>query len=266
VTDTTITSVRNPRVQAAAALRERRERVRQKQILIDGVRELRRAFDAGVKLIEVFYAPEDAPDAATTELRKCLTAANVPVISVVPHVFERLAYGERTSGLVGVAEMPLAALEKLRLPERPLVAVVEGCEKPGNLGAVLRSADAAGLSAVIVADGGTDLFNPNVIRASLGTVFTLPVAVAQSSDVLQFLRANNLAMIAARVDGKRDYTQVDYRAPTAIILGSEAHGLSATWHAADVTAVRLPMLGVADSLNLSATAAVLFYETLRQRS
>jgi len=266
LSDTTITSVRNPRVQAAAALRERRERDRQQRILIDGERELGRALSVGVKVVEVFHCLPSAPDIATAELVARLTAADVPTIDVAPHVFQRVAYGERSTGLVAVAETPNASLNRLQLSECPLVGVIEGCEKPGNLGAVLRSADAAGLSAVIVADGGTDLFNPNVIRASLGTVFTMPVAVAPAADVLAYLRAHKLAMVAARVDAHRDYTQVDYRGGAAIILGSEAHGLSAAWHAADVTAVRLPMLGVADSLNVSATAAVLFYEALRQRT
>ncbi len=265
LSDAMITSVRNPRVQAAAALRQRRERTQQNRILIDGARELARAFDAGVRLVEVFECQKDETDDATVALLRRLTAAGVPVMQVAPHVFERVAYGERVTGLVGVAETPLVTLEGLRLPESALVAVVEGCEKPGNLGAVLRSADAAGLACVIVADGGTDLFNPNVIRASLGTVFTMPVAVAKSPEVLAFLRAARFTIVAARVDAAQDYSAVDYRGTTAIILGSEAVGLSDLWRAPEITAVRLPMRGVADSLNLSATAAVLFYEALRQR-
>jgi TrmH family RNA methyltransferase len=266
LSETTITSVRNPRVQAAAALRERRERDRQQRILIDGERELTRALDAGVRVVEIFHCLDDAADTGSAELFTRLAATAALSIAVAPHVFQRVAYGERSTGLVAVAETPDASLNRLQLSDTSLVGVIEGCEKPGNLGAVLRSAEAAGLSAVIVADGGTDLFNPNVIRASLGTVFAMPVAVAPAADVLEYLRAHRLVMIAARVDANRDYTQVDYRAGAAIILGSEAHGLSATWHAADVTPVRLPMLGVADSLNVSATAAVLFYEALRQRT
>ncbi len=265
MSDATITSVRNPRVQAAAALRERRERARQQRILIDGVRELTRAFDAGVTLIEVFACQGGETDDASVALLRRLTTAGVPVVQVAPHVFERVAYGERATGLVGVAETPSAMLDGLRLPDGALVAVVEGCEKPGNLGAVLHGADAAGLSAVIVADGGTDLFNPNVIRASLGTVFTMPVAVASSFDALAFLRAARFTIVAARVDAAQDYSAIDYRGTTAIVLGSEATGLSNAWRAPDISAVQLPMRGVADSLNLSATAAVLFYEALRQR-
>jgi TrmH family RNA methyltransferase len=146
-----------------------------------------------------------------------------------------------------------------------LVAILESVEKPGNLGAVLRSADGAGLDALIAADLRTDLYNPNAIRASLGTIFTLPVAVADSRETLDWLRGRGLAIVAARVDGSVPYTEVDYRRPTAIVFGSEAEGLSEAWRAPDVTAVRLPMLGAADSLNVSAAAAVLFYEARRQR-
>jgi TrmH family RNA methyltransferase len=146
------------------------------------------------------------------------------------------------------------------------VAVLEGVEKPGNAGAVLRSADAAGVSAVIVADARTDLFNPNAIRASLGAIFSLPVCEATSADALAWLRQRRFAVFAARVDGAVPYTQADYRGPAAIVLGSEAAGLSPVWTGDDIQAVRLPMLGVVDSLNVSAAAAVLFYEARRQRT
>jgi TrmH family RNA methyltransferase len=151
------------------------------------------------------------------------------------------------------------------LPDCPLVGVLEGAEKPGNVGAVLRSADGAGLSALIVADGGTDLFNPNAIRASLGTIFTVPVATATTAETIDWLTGHGLAVYAARVDGSVPYTVADFRRPAAIVLGSEAEGLTAAWAGDWLTAVRLPMQGAADSLNVSATAAVLFYEALRQR-
>jgi TrmH family RNA methyltransferase len=187
--------------------------------------------------------------------------------------------------VLGVAEMPRPTLESLTLgwdgtsfkgwggsstatpttPQNPLVAVLEGIEKPGNVGAVLRSADAAGLSAVIVAAPRTDLYNPNAIRASLGTIFTMRVCEAASSEALAWLRQRKFTILAARVDGSVSYTEADYRGPTAIVLGSEAEGLSPMWTGDDIAAVRLPMLGAADSLNISATAAVLFYEAMRQR-
>jgi TrmH family RNA methyltransferase len=164
-----------------------------------------------------------------------------------------------------VADLPKPVLETLKLPENPLVAVLEGVEKPGNVGAVLRSADGAGVSALLTADARTDLFNPNAIRASLGTIFTMPVCQAAASDVLAWLRAQHLQILAARVEGSVPYTEVDYRRPTAIVLGNEAEGLTDLWSADDITAIQLPMLGIADSLNVSTAAAILFYEARRQR-
>jgi TrmH family RNA methyltransferase len=163
-----------------------------------------------------------------------------------------------------VARPPQTTLDDLRLPACPLVAVLEGVEKPGNVGAVLRSADAAGVSALIVADGGTDLYNPNTIRASLGTIFSMPVRAAPAPNVRDWLSSRQIPIFAARVDATTSYTDVDFTGPAAIVLGSEAAGLSQVW-TAGVTPIRLPMHGAADSLNVSATAAVLFYEVLRQR-
>ena len=260
-----ITSPQNPRVKEAVRLRDRRHREKQGRIFIDGARELRRAIGAGVKLVRLFVCE---PQCQSDDARWLLASppqTNCEVLHVSPAVFERLAFGQRAEGVLGVAEMPRPTLSLLDTKPRPLVAVLEGVEKPGNLGAVLRSADAAGVSAVIVADGRTDLYNPNAIRASLGTIFSMPVCEAAGDDALAWLRKRKLKIVAARVDGSVPYTEVDYRGPTAIVLGSEAAGLSPIWTAADITAVRLPMLGAADSLNVSVTAAVLFYEALRQR-
>jgi TrmH family RNA methyltransferase len=182
-----------------------------------------------------------------------------------PEAFAKLAYGDRLDGIVSVAETPLHRLADLDLPANPLIGVIEGIEKPGNLGAVLRTADGAGLSAVIVAEPGTDLLNPNVIRASLGTIFSVPVAVASSGEVLAWLQERDISIVAARVQGSVDYTVADYRGPTAIALGSEARGLSDAWAELATASVHIPMLGVADSLNVSATAAILFYEARKQR-
>jgi TrmH family RNA methyltransferase len=180
-----------------------------------------------------------------------------------------LAYGERASGIVAVATAPDTSLVSLRLPaSAPLVGILEDVEKPGNLGAVCRSADGAGLDAMIAAVGSVgsvDPWNPNAVRASLGTVFTLALAVATTADVLGWLRAKGLRLVAARVDGSVPYTEVDLTGPVALVLGSEAHGLTAEWSGSDVMAVRLPMRGRADSLNVAAAAAILFYEARRQR-
>jgi TrmH family RNA methyltransferase len=151
------------------------------------------------------------------------------------------------------------------LPEDPLVAVMEAVEKPGNLGALLRSADGAGVDAVIAADPVSDIWNPNAIRASLGTIFSTPVAVAGSVEALAFLRAAAISVMAAQVEGASDYDAVDLTGPVALVVGAETSGLTPVWSGEGVTAVRIPMLGLADSLNVSASAAVLFYEARRQR-
>lgn len=262
---TIITSTANPRVKDAVGLRDARRRRRQGRILIDGARELRRAIEAGLSLREVFvFAPWCTSEDARAVLDR-LPGAGAERVDVTQPVFERLAFGRRSDGVLAVADMPRRALDQLELPDEPLVAVLEGVEKPGNLGAVVRSADAAGWSAVIAADARTDLYNPNAIRASLGTVFTMPLAAAPAAEVLHWLRARGLAIAAARVDGAMAHTEFDFRRPAALVLGSEAGGLSPQWRSADITPLRLPMLGAADSLNVSAAAAVFFYEARRQR-
>jgi RNA methyltransferase, TrmH family len=260
-----ITSPQNPRVKNAVRLRDRRHREKQGKILIDGARELRRAVAAGVQIAELFVCE------SLCQSEDAHVLLNAPpsceIFSVTKPVFERLAFGSRAEGVLAVAEMPRPTLDGFcqKLSSTPLIAVLEGVEKPGNVGAVLRSADAAGVSAVILADPKTDLYNPNAIRASMGTIFTVPVCEATSAAVLTWLQMRNFAVFAARVDGAVPYAQVDYRGPTAIVLGSEASGLTSAWAGPAVRAVRLPMHGVADSLNVSVTAAVLFYEALRQR-
>ena len=260
-----ITSIQNPRVKDAVRLRDRRHREKQQRILIDGARELRRAIAAGVKLVEAFVCESLCTSDDARQLLASLSETDGEILEVSESVFEKLAFGQRVEGILGVAEMPHPTLQSLAVPENAVVAVLEGVEKPGNVGAVLRSADAAGMSAVILADPRTDLYNPNAIRASLGTIFSMPVCEAASGDVLLWLRERKFSIFTARVDGSLPYTEVDYRGPSAIVLGSEAAGLSPLWAGKDIQAVRLPMLGAADSLNVSVTAAVLFYEALRQR-
>jgi TrmH family RNA methyltransferase len=259
-----ITSLHNPRVKDAAKLRSGRGRTRQGRILIDGLREVQRALRAGVPLQEVFVCPGPHDEPSQRALASWENAG-VPVFRVSAQVFSRLAYGDRDQGVVAVAQAPDRTLAGLCLAADALVIVLEGVEKPGNVGAVVRTADAVGASAVIVADEATDLYNPNTIRASLGTVFTVPVCAAGSPETAAWLRQHRLQILATRVDGAVPYTRVSYRVPTAIVLGSEAAGLSDVWRGPDVTAVSLPMKGQADSLNVATTAAVVLYEALRQR-
>jgi RNA methyltransferase, TrmH family len=261
----TITSRQNPRVKEAARLRGGRERQRRGQFLIDGLREIERAVAAGVQCLEAFVREDASESRACEPVLALLEKSRAETFFVTRDVYAKLAFGERDDGVVVVAATSQRALGDLRLPASPLIAVIEGVEKPGNVGAILRSADAAGLDAVIVADGRSDLYNPNTIRASLGTVFRANVCEASAAETRAWLGEQNLPVIAARPDATQAYTAVEFSRGAAIVLGSEADGLSDEWRGKGVTAVRLPMLGMADSLNVSTTAAVLFYEALRQR-
>jgi RNA methyltransferase, TrmH family len=262
---THITSRQNPRVKEAAQLRTSRARQRQGRFLIDGLREITRAIAAGVRCVEAFVCDELCVTPDCRNAVQVLESTDAEIFSVTPSVYAKLAFGEREDGVVVVAEAPQRRLRDLQLSPTPLVAVLDGIEKPGNVGAILRSADAAGVDAVVVADARSDLFNPNTIRASLGTVFRPNVCEATADEILAWLRERGLSIIAARPDANKLYTGADMRGGTAIVLGSEAAGLAAVWSGENVTAVRIPMHGVADSLNVSTTAAVLFYEALRQR-
>jgi TrmH family RNA methyltransferase len=261
-----ITSLQNQRVKDAAKLRDRRERRKQGRILIDGAREIRLAIEGSIELLEVFVCESLCHSADSLRLLEQLASFPVRQSRVASAVFEKLAFGDRAEGVLAVANTPERTLANLAVPANPLVAVLEGTEKPGNIGAVLRSADAAGVSALVVADPRTDLFNPNTIRASLGAVFTVPVCCAAATEVRDWLVARRINVFAARVDAEKLYTAADFKECAAIVLGSEATGLSSIWSGLNVTQIRLPMHGRTDSLNVSATAAVLFYEALRQRS
>ena len=260
-----LTSAANPRVKAAIALRDRRERDRLGLTLVDGTRELRRALDAGATVPEAFVCEPLLAGVDARAVLDGLEAGGAIVHSVSESLLRKLAFGERLEGVVGVVRIPPLELARLTLTDDPIVVVIEGVEKPGNVGAVLRSVDGAGADALIAADPRTDLFNPNVVRASAGTVFSVPIAAASTGATLVWLAARGLRILAARVDGERLYSDVDLSGPLAIALGAEADGLSAAWTAPGIEGVRLPMLGIADSLNLSVTAAILLYEARRQR-
>jgi TrmH family RNA methyltransferase len=260
-----ITSVQNPRIKEAVKLRDRRQREKQQKFVIDGVREIQRAATGGIEIVEVFVCEELCHTPDCRALLERFRAEQVPLQHCTEEVFEKLAFGDRREGVLAVARTPKRTLSELQVSEDSVIAVLVGLEKPGNVGAVLRSADAAGVAAVIVADAASDLFNPNCIRASLGTVFTKAVCAASSAEVLKWLRAKRIKLFAARVNAEVEYTQADFCGASAIMLGSESTGLPSEWAADDIVGIKLPMLGVADSLNVSATAAVLFYEALRKR-
>ena len=259
-----ITSPKNPRIRHAAALRERRAREETGLTLVDGLRELERALAGGAKPVEVFIDLARLGEAGHDVLADAREAGAVILPTSGP-ALDRLAYGDRAEGVVATVRIPDLDLGSLELPDDPLVVVLEGVEKPGNLGAVLRSADGAGADALILADPRTDLFNPNAIRASLGAIFAMPLAAAPTENVRADLGRRGLAVVTARVDAEDLYTEVDLTGPLAIVLGSEADGLTDRWPSPPARPVRLPMLGVGDSLNVSIAAAILLYEARRQR-
>ena len=258
-----ISSTSNPRIKALADLRRKGIRADDSQILIDGVREISRAVEAGVRLNALYFCPTlltaDMPADRLTKL----AGSQTELIEVSDPVFEKIRYGDRTGGLVGVAQRPHKALTDLKLSQGPLLAVLEAIGKPGNLGGILRSADGAGVEAILVADSPIDIYGPNVIRASVAAVFRIPVIESTAGEARKFLEEHGLQLIAASPNGKSDFTQLDYRRPTAFIFGAEDRGLSEHW--SDIQTARVPMRGIGDSLNVSTTAALFFYEALRQR-
>lgn len=277
-----ITSASNPRVRAAAGLRDAAARRASGLTLVDGAREIARAVAAGVVPEELFVAetafdrPAKDPSAglpAGAGLEAWLDdlAARGTAVAVLSDAaFAKVAFGDRDEGCVGVVRFRAASLAGFEVGPERAVLIVEGVEKPGNLGAILRTADAAGLAGVIACGGGTDPANPAAIRASLGTVFTVPLACGTTAEAIRWCAERFRRVVAATPRADREWHAADLRGAAAILLGSEAHGISDAWHAAaaagtlGLECVRLPMLGAADSLNVSATAAVLAYESLRQ--
>ena len=256
-----ITSLSNPAVKNLVKLRQYRERAKQGMLLIDGARALRMAFRNGFPVSMVYFSQAVADEQADI-LRKTQDAGG-RLQPVTPAVFRKICYGEHPDGLLGVAPSPHAALGDLPIAGKPLYLVAEGLEKPGNLGAMLRSADAAGATALVVCDGRTDIWNPNVIRASQGTCFSVPVAVATAKDTLLWLRREAVQIVAAAPFAPRSYSEIDLRLPSALVLGCEHDGLTSVW--CGETRVRIPMAGQADSLNVAQTASILLFEAVRQR-
>lgn len=260
-----ISSPSNPKIKEAAKLRDGKYRRRQGRFLIDGLREIQRAAESGIRFLEIFCLQEKAY--LVDSIRNDDPAASTYLLS--DQAFDKIAFGNRNEGVVVVAKTPDRTpetfLDATAQISTPLLAVLENVEKPGNVGAVFRSADGAGFDGVLIADPSGDLFNPNTVRSSLGTVFRTPSFVADSKTILRFLKKQKIRIAAARCDGAIPYTDYDFTQPTAIVLGSEADGLTDLWTENDITALSLPMLGIADSLNISNAASILFYEARRQR-
>ncbi len=263
--DGCITSLQNPRVKHAVKLRKRAAREGAGTIVIEGYRELMRARANGIRPTSLFYCPEYFQGENEPALIADCRAVGAECWACTPGVFMKMAYRDRPEGLLALAPFRPRPLAELVLPPAPLLLVAEQIEKPGNLGTMLRSADAAGVDAVVVCDRCTDCLNPNVVRASIGTLFAVPVAEATTPDLQAWLQARDIQVVAATPHAGRNYTDVDYTQGTAILVGAEQFGLSAHWLAAARHQVCIPMRGQCDSLNVAAAATILLYEAVRQR-
>lgn len=257
-----ITSARNERIRQVLELQEKsRTRRALGLFVVEGRRELEHCLEAGYELDSVFWCPEILP-----ELPQELIGGDVPVSELTAELYGRIAYRGGTEGLVARVKARPHTLEDLTLKDNPLIVVLESVEKPGNLGAVFRSADAAGADAVIICDPLTDLYNPNLIRSSIGGVFTVQSAVCDSASAISWLKARGMKILTAQLQDSSWYYDVDMKGGTAIVIGTEATGLTEQWREAADAHIRIPMLGALDSLNASVSAAILLFEAVRQRN
>lgn len=256
-----ITSFQNSKVKQALGLEKSRERKKQQRFLLEGFRELGLALKGGFIPTTVFFDPEqiDVPTLKDAGLNEQV------LIPVQQNVFAKMAVRAETAQVVAVMPVRDNILQNLKLSEKPLILVVESVEKPGNLGALLRTADAAGLDAVIVCDPLVDFYNPNVIRSSVGTVFTCPVAAASSAETIAWLKNKGIKIYCTHLVAAKPYTLIDFTQPAAIVMGTEATGLSDQWPEQSDENIIIPMRGMIDSMNVSAAAAVVVFEAVRQR-
>ncbi|MBU4199381.1 MAG: RNA methyltransferase [Verrucomicrobia bacterium] len=263
--DLTISSLQNERVKEVVKLRRRANRDERQLLIIEGYRELKRALDNHLLPVSLFYCPDFFLGHNEPALIRQCRETGADCCQCTPVVFRKMAYRDRPEGLLAVAPQVKRTLADLNLHNAPLILAAESIEKPGNLGTLLRSADAAGADAVIVCDPCTDIYNPNVVRASIGALFTLPVIQASSREAIDWLRARDIRILSATPHAELDYTEADLTPGIAIVVGAEQVGLSSLWISAADMKVRIPMRGQADSLNVAAAATILLFETLRQR-
>ena len=248
-----ITSVQNARIKHVVALQQKSSLRREEGLfVVEGQREIEHCIACGYEVVELFVL--DGLDVERDHF------------VVTPQVYEKMAYRGSTEGMIGVARCKEHRLKNLHLKENPLLVVLESVEKPGNLGAILRTAEAAGIDALIVCDPLTDLYNPNVIRASIGGVFSVPTVVCNSKECIAFLKEHQIRILTAQLQDSYEYYDYDMRHATAIVMGTESTGLTNIWREAADAHIRIPMLGRLDSLNVSVSAAILMYEAVRQRN
>ena len=250
-----ITSVQNARIKHIVALQQKSSLRREEGLfVVEGQREIEHCIACGYEVKELFVVDS------------LNYTGDLPATIVTSQVYEKMAYRESTEGIIAVVKCKEHRLKDLQLPKEPLIVVLESVEKPGNLGAILRTAEAAGVDAVIVCDPLTDLYNPNLIRASIGGVFNVPTVVCTSEACIAFLKERQIRILTAQLQDSYEYYDYDMRSATAIVMGTESTGLTDIWRKAADAHIRIPMLGRLDSLNVSVSAAILMYEAVRQRN
>ena len=257
-----IQSVQNPLIKNILKLQEKsRERKKQQLFVVEGKREIELAFKGQFEIDSLLFIPQKIE----YDYLKQFNAREV--IEITPEVYQKIAYRESTEGIIAIAKSKYIDLNSLIFKNKePLILVIEGIEKPGNIGAMIRSADAANIDAIILADPKTDQYNPNVIRSSVGGVFTKNIVISSSDEVIKFLKKNNIKMYAATLQNSNLYTNQNYTEATAIIVGTEANGLTQIWRDHSTKNINIPMQGEIDSMNVSVAAAILLFEAKRQRN
>lgn len=261
-----ITSLTNPRVKNVVKLRQRSHRDKMENMLVEGFREINRALDNNYPIEELFCCKALFQGKNNQALLDRCRETGAKLIECNAPVFKKMSYRDRPDGLLAIVPQINKTLEDIKLSDAPFIVIAEAIEKPGNLGTILRSSDAAGVDAVIVCDRCTDINNPNVVRASVGTIFSLPVIETTSSEAIAWLKENNIQSVATTPHTDNLYNNVDLCGGVAVVVGTEQYGLSDTWLNASEIKVRIPMLGQADSLNVASATTILLYEVVRQRN
>ena len=258
-----ITSAQNPKIKRLLQLQQKSsERRKAGLFVVEGIREVERCVEKGYEINTIFYLNKPMAENVSGIIEK---NKGIKLFEVSPTIYEKIAYRGSTEGIIAEVKTKDKTLNDLNLSENPIVVVLESVEKPGNLGAILRSADAAGADALIVCDPLTDLYNPNLIRNSTGAIFSVPCVACTSEECIKFLKENNIQILTAQLQDSELYYDTDMKRGTAIVMGTEATGLTDIWRKAADAHIRIPMLGITDSLNVSVSAAILLYEAVRQR-
>ena len=259
-----ITSAQNPKIKRLLQLQQKSsERRKAGLFVVEGIREVERCVEKGYEIDTIFYLNKPMAENISEIIEE---NKGIKLFEVSPAIYEKIAYRGSTEGVIAEVKTKDKTLQDLKLSDNPLVVVLESVEKPGNLGAILRSADAAGADALIVCDPLTDLYNPNLIRNSTGAIFSVPCVACTSEECIKFLKENNIQILTAQLQDSELYYDTDMKRGTAIVMGTEATGLTDIWRKAADAHIRIPMLGITDSLNVSVSAAILLYEAVRQRT